>query len=106
MNVGNDLASLGMITHNLQLNAEHADTQRASSRDFQQPCMLHSIDSVTVGKASGCIRTEQLMGMCMCIPSGVESFSPGRVGGGGGSAQASSFEPKTLSACMQKSSNT
>jgi hypothetical protein len=32
MNVGNHLASLGMITHNLQLNDEHADAQRASNR--------------------------------------------------------------------------
>ena len=79
-----------MITHNLQLNAEYADTQRASSRDFQQPCMLYSIDSVTVGKASGCVRTE-LMGMCVRIPSGEESSSPESLGGGGGSSQASTM---------------
>jgi len=90
MNVGNnDLAILGLslITHNLQLNAKHMQTH-----NFQQPCMLHPIDSVTLGKASGCIRTEQLMGMMYArIPSGEELSSPGSVGGGGGSSQASTM---------------
>ena len=53
--------------------------------------MLHSVDSVTVGKASGCLRTEQLVGMYACIPSGEESSSPGSVAGGGGSSQASTM---------------
>ena len=53
--------------------------------------MVKTIDSVSEGEASGCVRTEQLMGMYARIPPGEESSSPGSVGGGGGGSQASTM---------------